>query len=102
MEVIERRGAATDEAEEGEDEKAACGGTGGRGPFLLEADLEMRLEVVACGCCACARPGGVIMMGCCFWRLSRISRHLPTRCSCSGRTSGEISRSCWDSACSST
>ena len=100
MEVIERRGAV----EEGEDEKAACGGTGGRGPFLLEADLEMRLAVVvACGCCACARPGGVvIMMGCCFWRLSRISRHLPTRCSCSGRTSGEISRSCWDSACSST
>ena len=100
MEVIERRGAV----EEVEDEKAACGGTGGSGPFLLEADLEMRLAVVvACGCCACARPGGVvIMMGCCFWRLSRISRHLPTRCSCSGRTSGEISRSCWDSACSST
>ena len=101
MEVIERRGAEEQDEVEGEAEKAvaACGGTGGSGPFLLEADLEMRLAVVGgCG----PRPGGVIMMGCCFWRLSRISRHLPTRCSCSGRTSGEISRSCWLSACSST
>ena len=36
IEVMDSRAwAAEEDAEEGEDEKAACGGTGGSGPFLL-------------------------------------------------------------------
>ena len=41
-------------------------------PYLLEAVLEILLTAVE-GCLIIA------ISGCCFWRLSRISRHLTTR-----------------------
>ena len=41
-------------------------------PYLLEAVLEILLAAVE-GCLIIA------ISGCCFWRLSRISRHLTTR-----------------------